>query len=132
MTILSKNLKRFRQKKHMTQEATAEVLGVSTQTVSRWECDDTLPAADILPEIARLYGITIDDLFKENSVAHENYPQRLGCVYEATREPADFLCADQEYKKLLRSDTATADDLRMYAILHYIVSAKQPSCSKMG
>lgn len=118
MTVLSKNLKRFRQAKHMTQEAAAEALGVSTQTVSRWECDDTLPAADILPEIARLYCITIDDLFKENSVAYENYAQRLGCVYETTRDPADFLRADQEYKKLLRTDMASADDLRMYAILH--------------
>lgn len=118
MTILSKNLKRFRQAKHMTQETVAEVLGVSTQTVSRWECDDTLPTADILPEIARLYCITIDDLFKENAVAYENYAQRLGCVYEATRDPADFLRADQEYKKMLRTDTVSADDLRMYAILH--------------
>ncbi len=118
MTILSKNLKRFRQAKHMTQEAAAEALGISTQTVSRWECDNTLPDADILPEIARLYCITIDDLFRENSVAYDNYAQRLGCVYEATRDPADFLRADQEYNKLLRSDTMSADDFRMYAILH--------------
>lgn len=118
MTILSKNLKRFRQEKHMTQETAAEALGVSTQTVSRWECDDTLPAADILPQIARLYCTTIDDLFRENAVAYGNFAQRLGCVYEATRDPADFLRADQEYKKLLRTDRASADDLRMYAILH--------------
>lgn len=118
MTVLTKNLKRFRQAKHMTQEAAAEALGVSTQTVSRWECDSTLPDADILPGIARLYCITIDDLFKENAVAYENYAQRLVSVYEATRDPADFLRADQECKKLIRADTASADDLRMYAILH--------------
>lgn len=118
MTILSKNLKRFRHAKHLTQENVAEALGVSVQTVSRWECDNTLPDATLLPNIACLYCITIDDLFKENAVAYENYAQRLGCVYEATRDPADFLRADQEYRKLFRTNEYSADDLRMYAILH--------------
>lgn len=118
MTILSKNLKRFRLARRMTQEAAAEALGISTQTVSRWECSSTLPDATLLPDIARLYGITIDDLFKESSIAYENYAQRLGCVYEASRDPVDFLRADQEYQRLLRSGTFSANDLRMYAILH--------------
>ncbi len=118
MTVLSKNLKRFRQAKQLTQEAAAEALDVSTQSVSRWECDSTLPDATLLPKIACLYGCTIDDLFKENSVDYENYAQMLGGVYEGTRDPADFLRADREYRKLLRCDTFSADDLRMYAILH--------------
>ena len=41
MTVFSQNLKRFRIAKNMTQEQAAEVLGVSTQTVSRWECNRT-------------------------------------------------------------------------------------------
>lgn len=118
MTVLSQNLKRFRQAKHFTQEGVAEALGVSTQTVSRWECGTTLPDASILPQIARLYCITIDDLFKETSIAYDNYACRLGCVYEATKKPEDFLRADQEYQKLLRSGDHSADDLRMYGILH--------------
>lgn len=118
MTVLSKNLKRFRTEKHLTQDAAAEALGVSTQTVSRWECATTLPDADRLPEIARLYATTIDDLFKENSLAYDNYAQRLGCVHEATRDPADFLRADIEFRKLLRTGNFSADDIRMYAILH--------------
>lgn len=118
MTILSKNLKRFRLTRHLTQEAAADKLGISAQTISRWECATTLPDTSILPQIAQLYGITIDDLFKETAVAYANYAQRLGCVYEATKKPDDFLRADLEYQKLLRSETYTADDLRMYAILH--------------
>ncbi|MBE6922473.1 MAG: helix-turn-helix domain-containing protein [Ruminococcaceae bacterium] len=63
MTVFSKNLKRFRMAKNMTQEQAAEALGVSTQTVSRWECNTTLPDVTILPKIASLYCVTIDDLF---------------------------------------------------------------------
>ena len=65
MTVFSKNLKRFRIAKNLTQEQAAEALGVSTQTVSRWECNVTLPDVTILPKIAELYCVTIDDLYKD-------------------------------------------------------------------
>lgn len=118
MTVFAKNLKRFRVAKNMTQEQAAEELGVSTQTVSRWECNTTLPDVTILPKIAALYCITIDDLYKETSMAYDNYAQRLGSVFEASLNPEDFLRADMEYRKLLKSDEYTAEDLRLYGILY--------------
>jgi len=117
MTFFAKNLKRFRIAKNMTQEQAAEVLGVSTQTVSRWECNTTLPDVVILPKIAELYGITIDDLYKESSVAYDNYAQRLGSVFEISRKPEDFMRAYMEYQKLLKSGEYTLEDLRLYGIL---------------
>ncbi len=118
MNVLSKNLKRFRIAKNMTQEQAAEALGVSTQTVSRWECGTTLPDVTLLPKIAALYCVTIDDLYKETSIAYDNYASRLGSVFEASRKPEDFLRADMEYRKLLKSDDYTMDDLRLYGILY--------------
>lgn len=118
MTVFSKNLKRLRIAKNMTQEQAAEALGVSTQTVSRWECNTTLPDVTVLPQIAALYCVTIDDLYKETSVAYDNYAQRLGCVFEASLKPEDFLRADMEYRKLLNSEDYTAEDLRMYGFLY--------------
>ena len=67
--LFSNNLKKLRLQKNLTQEQVAEVLGVSTQTISRWECNTTCPDIMLLPEIARLYCVTVDDLFKENSSA---------------------------------------------------------------
>ena len=87
MTVFSQNLKRFRIAKNMTQEQAAEALGVSTQTVSRWECNTTLPDVTILPKIAALYCVTIDDLYRESSVAYDNYAQRLASVFEASLKP---------------------------------------------
>lgn len=117
-TTFSKNLKRLRMAKNMTQEQAAEALGVSTQTVSRWECNTTLPDVTMLPAISRLYCVTIDDLYKETFSAYDNYAQRMGSVYEATHQPEDFLRADLEYRKLLKSGEYTAEDLRLYRILH--------------
>ena len=118
MTLFAQNLKRFRLGKHLTQEQAAEFLGVSTQTVSRWECSTTLPDVTVLPQIAALYGVTIDDLYREDSVAYENYAARLLAVFEASHRPEDFFRAYTEYQKLLRSGTHTANDLRSYGILH--------------
>lgn len=118
MTVFCKNLKRLRLAKKLTQEQAAEKLGVSAQSVSRWECGTTLPDVSVLPAIARLYCVTIDDLYREASVAYDNYAQRLGSVFEATRQPEDFLLAEQEYRKLLQSGDYTNEDLRLYGILH--------------
>ncbi len=62
--------------------------------------------------------MTIDDLYKEASIAYENYAQRLGAIYESTRRPEDFLVADVEYRKLLNSGEASTEDFRLYDILH--------------
>ena len=118
MTVFTKNLKRFRVAKNMTQEQAAEALGVSTQTVSRWECNTTLPDVTILPKIAALYCVTIDDLYKETSTAYDNYAQRLGSVFEASHKPEDFMQAYVEYQKLLKSGEYTTEDLRLYGILY--------------
>ena len=115
---LSKNLRRLRLSKHMTQEQAAEALGISAQSVSRWECGTTLPDVTMLPAIARLYCVTIDDLYKDTSVAYANYAERLGSVFEASQQPEDFFPADMEYRKLLKSGQFTMDDLRMYGILY--------------
>lgn len=69
-------------------------------------------------EVLRFKQDTIDDLYKETSVPYDNYAHRLGSVYEATRKPEDFLRADMEYRKLLKSGEYTTEDLRSYGILH--------------
>ena len=120
-TVLSNNLKKFRQQKNYTQEQVADILRVSSHTVSRWECNTTLPDVTLLPEIAKLYCVSIDDLFKEHSIAYENYAQRLASVFEATHDPEDFIRADSEFKNLLKNDSLTPLDMWSYGIIHYFM-----------
>lgn len=117
----SHNLRRLRLAKGLTQEQLAATLSVSIQTISRWECGNTLPDVMLLPEIARLYGVTIDDLYREESVAYANYAQRLVSVYEATGRSEDFLAAEQEFLHMQQANL-TADDLRSWGVLyHYML-----------
>ncbi len=114
----SKNLRRLRLAKKLTQEQVAAALGVSAQSVSRWECGNTLPDVTALPDIARLFGVTIDDLYRETSVAYDNYAQRLAGVFESTLDLEDFIQADREFRRLLKTGEYTAEDLRLYGILY--------------
>lgn len=62
---------------------------------------------NILPEIAKVYCVTVDDLYKEQSVAYANYAQRLASVYEDSRKLEDFVRADLELiEKGLEEDEA--------------------------
>lgn len=117
-TVFSNNLKKFRHQKNYTQEQAAEILGVSVHTLSRWERSATLPDVTMLPEIARLYCVSVDDFFKESSVAYENYAQRLASVFESTHNPEDFMRADAEFKKLIKNGALTAYDMWNYGIIH--------------
>lgn len=51
-----------RKNKGLSQEAVAERLGVSRQTISKWETDETLPDIRQAKRLATLYGMTLDDL----------------------------------------------------------------------
>ena len=119
--ILSENFKKFRTARGLTQEQAAEALKVNSQTVSRWECGITLPDVLTLPELARLYGVTVDDFYKKRSVAYDNYAQRLSAVYEKTRDPEDFLRCVLEYKKLMKNSELSAVDKWYYASVHHFM-----------
>lgn len=116
--IFVENLKKYRLNKNLTQEKAAESLGVNSQTVSRWECGTTLPDVLMLPEIARLYGVTVDDLYKQTSFGYENYAQRLSSVYENSRDPVDFMRCREEFLKLIKQDKMSIADKWQYGWIH--------------
>ena len=116
--IFSDNLKKFRLAKGLTQEQVAGILNINSQTVSRWECGTTLPDVLSLPELAKLYEVTVDDFYKKNSVAYDNYAQRLASVYEQSHDPEDFMRCREEYIKLMRKGELSTEDKWMYGWIH--------------
>ncbi len=65
------NLKKLRLDNKLTQEKLAVSLGVSFQTVSKWEHGDTYPDITTLPLIARFFNTTVDELLGINEVENE-------------------------------------------------------------
>jgi transcriptional regulator with XRE-family HTH domain len=58
----SKNVKRFRTLKGISQHGLAAALGVSPQTVSKWECGRGVPDIENLCLLAQLLGVSVDAL----------------------------------------------------------------------
>lgn len=59
---IGENLRRLRRAADMTQEQLADKLGVSYQSVSRWENGTTYPDMEFLPVLSSIFGVTVDEL----------------------------------------------------------------------
>ena len=59
-------IKFLRKAKGISQEALAQVLGVTFQAVSKWETNVTAPDVGLIPAIASFFGVSIDELFDYN------------------------------------------------------------------
>lgn len=65
----------LRKAKGLTQEAAAEILGVSNKTVSKWETGGGFPEITVLPALAELYGVTADDILAGQTLRQESPPE---------------------------------------------------------
>ena len=74
----NEKLQALRKQKNLTQEELAEKLFVSRTAVSKWESGRGYPGIDSLKEIAKLFGVTIDELLSGNellTIAEEDTKQ---------------------------------------------------------
>lgn len=60
--MISTNLRYLRNKNNLSQEQFAEKLGVSRQTIAKWENGESLPDIERCAEIAYECGTTLDEL----------------------------------------------------------------------
>ena len=83
-TILSvgKNIKKFRNKRQITQQQLAESIGISYQAISKWERGKTTPDIALLPAIAEYFDVLIDELFKLNMAIYRSKAIYLLALYE--------------------------------------------------
>ncbi len=67
---IGNRIAKFRKAKALTQEGLANLMGVSSQAVSKWETDASCPDISALPQLCRILGITTDELLtgKSNEV----------------------------------------------------------------
>lgn len=59
---LADNLQLLRKQKRLTQEELAEIFGVTSQSISKWELGINCPDITMLPKLADFYRVSIDEL----------------------------------------------------------------------
>lgn len=82
MSTLGKRITNFRKEKNLKQEQLAEILNVSPQAVSKWENDVTCPDISLLPELAKIFNVSIDELL----VGRVEQPKVVELVPEEKRK----------------------------------------------
>ena len=76
------NLQYLRAERHMTQEQLAMLLGVSRQSVTKWEAEKSYPEMDKLIKMCQIFECSLDDLV-QGDVSATVSP--LGMILAATR-----------------------------------------------
>ncbi len=59
---IGENIRNLRRERNITQEELANMLGITYQSVSRWENNTCYPDIELMPDIAEVFGITVDKL----------------------------------------------------------------------
>lgn len=67
----AERLRKYRRERDLTQEELAQAIGISPQSVSKWERNDGYPDITLLPRIANYFGVTIDTLLGNDEVSKE-------------------------------------------------------------
>lgn len=76
INMIGKNIAEFRKTKGITQGELAEIVGVSSQAVSKWESGGS-PDIELLPVIADYFDVSIDKLFGRNTVDYKDLKPAL-------------------------------------------------------
>ena len=87
---IGENIRNFRKKNDLTQEEIADRLGVTYQSVSRWENGTTYPDLELLPAISELLSVTVDELLGMPQIEKEK--RAVETFDELRRE-----CMKQDY-----------------------------------
>ena len=74
---INEQIAALRKKKGLTQEDLAKALGVTNQAVSKWESGQNCPDIGLLPHIADIFGVTIDELMGRMPLP-ERRPAEIG------------------------------------------------------
>ena len=120
---LGAKIKHLRCKAGLTQEQLAEKLGLSGQSVSKWENAVAMPDITLLPKLAEEFGVSIDELF---DLTREQKLRRMENRMDLEEElPGDVFW---EYEEFLKEQLAAdCEKERIYSLLGHLYHHRMQS-----
>lgn len=101
MLYLSENLKKYRALKNLTQEDVAEYLGITPQSVSKWERGESYPDITFLPALANIFETSIDLLIGMDTIRAEQTRYNIHKTAVEFQWNGDYASAEKVYRDAL-------------------------------
>ena len=101
MLHLPENLKKYRLLKNLTQEDVAEYLGITAQSVSKWERGESYPDITFLPALANIFETSVDLLIGMDTIRAEETRYNIHKKAVAYQRCGDYNSAEQTYSDAL-------------------------------
>lgn len=101
MLYLAENLKKYRIMKNLTQEDIAEYLGITAQSVSKWEREECYPDITFLPALANIFETSIDLLLGMDTIRAEKTVYNIHSAATDFQRQGDYSSAEKVYRNAL-------------------------------
>jgi len=102
MLYLSENLKKYRLLKNLTQEVVAEYLGITPQSVSKWERQESYPDITFLPALANIFETSVDVLLGMDTIRDEQTQRSIHKSASEYQRNGDYSSAERVYRDALK------------------------------
>lgn len=101
MLYLPENLKKYRILKDLTQEDVAEYLGITPQSVSKWERGESYPDITFLPALANIFETSVDLLIGMDTIRAEETRYNIHKKAVEYQRSGDYDMAEKTYRDAL-------------------------------
>ena len=101
MIYLPENLKKYRVLKDLTQEDVAEYLGITPQSVSKWERGEAYPDITFLPALANIFETSVDLLIGMDTIRAEETRYNIHKKAVEYQRSGDYDLAEKTYRDAL-------------------------------
>ena len=101
MMYLPANLKKYRILKELTQEDVAEFLGITPQSVSKWERGESYPDITLLPALANIFETSVDLLLGMDTIRAEETRYNIHKKAVEYQRSGDLDMAEKTYRDAL-------------------------------
>ena len=101
MIYLPENLKKYRVLKDLTQEDVAEYLGITPQSVSKWERGESYPDITFLPALANIFETSVDLLIGMDTIRAEETRYNIHKKAVEYQRSGDYDLAEKTYRDAL-------------------------------
>lgn len=101
MFYLAENLKKYRIMKDLTQEDVADFLGITSQSVSKWERGECYPDITFLPALANIFETSVDLLIGMDVIRAEKTIDNIHSTATNFQRHGDYASAEKIYRDAL-------------------------------